>query len=143
MIDRLAGPEDHLWPRDRWPAVKLDTPLSVGARGGHGPIRYEVVRYEPGRAVAFRFVHPTGLVGEHRFEYDGATLRHVLEGGTTGSMRVGWPLAFRWLHDALAEDALDRAEGRPPRRLGLWVRILRWAARNQRRSTRPSAVARG
>jgi hypothetical protein len=48
-------------------------------------------------------------------------------------MRFGWPLAVRWLHDALIEDALDRAETAtaarpvPARRWSPWVRLLRAA----------------
>jgi hypothetical protein len=40
LIDGLASANDKLWPHDRWPAMKFDRPLSVGAIGGHGPIRY-------------------------------------------------------------------------------------------------------
>lgn len=61
-------------------------------------------------------------------------------------MRLGWPLAVRWLHDVVLEDLLDRAEdavGTPPaqraRRSG-WVRAILWADRAWRR-TRSSAGA--
>ncbi len=54
LIDGLAGREDRLWPGDRWPPMRLDRPLEVGASGGHGPIRYTVEAYEPGRWVRFR-----------------------------------------------------------------------------------------
>jgi hypothetical protein len=37
-------------------------------------------------------------------------LRHTLTGHPRGWLRFGWPLCFRWLHDALIEDACDRAE---------------------------------
>lgn len=36
LIGRLTSPRDMLWPRDRWLAFKLDRPLSIGAKGGHG-----------------------------------------------------------------------------------------------------------
>jgi hypothetical protein len=49
LIDGLAGPDDRLWPSDRWPAMRFDRPLGVGARGGHGPVRYAVGAYVPGR----------------------------------------------------------------------------------------------
>ncbi|MCA1626683.1 MAG: hypothetical protein LC742_01790 [Acidobacteria bacterium] len=61
-------------------------------------------------------------------------LRHVLEVRVAGMARLSWPLAFRWLHDALIEDALDRAEnfGRPSpvkqREWSWWVNLLRLAA---------------
>ena len=114
LIDGLAGPDDALWPSDRWPAMRFDRPLQPGGRGGHGPIRYDVEGYEPGRRVRFRFTAPAGLEGWHGFEVErsetGATLRHVLEARARGRMRVFWPIVLRPLHDALIEDALDRAE---------------------------------
>ena len=125
LIDRLAGDDDRLWPSDRWPPMRFDRGLAVGARGGHGPVRYEVVAHEPGRLAAFRFAPGVGLEGTHRFEREGTTLRHVLEARTRGSGRLSWPLAFRWLHDACVEDALDRAAGAPPRPHSVGVRLLR------------------
>lgn len=142
LVDSLASEEDGLWPRDRWPAMRFDRPLGVGAVGGHGPIRYRVETYEPGRTVRFRFTAPRGFEGTHRFEVEAvdgaespgrgqARLRHVLEMRTSGPALLSWPLVFRPLHDALIEDALDRTErhvgGSPrPRRWSPWVRVLRW-----------------
>ncbi|MFB6520879.1 hypothetical protein [Streptomyces sp. NPDC056401] len=85
--ERILRADDRLWPHGSWPAMRLDPCLSVGAKGGHGPIRYTVSAYEPG-------------------------------------VRVSWPLVFRWLHDALAEDALDRAE---PACSGTVARPARWS----------------
>jgi hypothetical protein len=54
---------------------------------------------------------------------------------TTGPARLSWPLAFRWMHDACLEDALDRAEAActdtapPPSRWSPYVRLLRSLAR--------------
>ena len=138
LIDKLASRDDLLWPRERWPAMKLDRPLGVGARGGHGPIRYVVEAYKPGRSVRFRFIAPRGFVGTHELDLaevaPGASrLRHVLEMRVEGLARVSWPLAFRWLHDALIEDALDRAAALGQTTTGgrrNWsrpVRVLRWA----------------
>jgi hypothetical protein len=143
LIDSLSSPGDRLWPSARWPAMRLDAPLARGARGGHGPIRYWVESYEPGARVVFRFEHASRLVGTHRFELEpasgrGTVLRHVAEGRPYGWMRLGWPLCFRWLHDAAVEDALDRAQaelaGRAwePRPLGAWVMAVRWAAAKRR-----------
>jgi hypothetical protein len=136
LLDQLASPTDALWPHHRWPPIRLDRGLQVGAVGGHGPIHYRVVGYEPARMIAFQFTGPQGLHGEHRFEViagiDGCRLRHVLEGHTTGRMRLLWPLVYRPLHDALIEDGLDHAEQalsghtrRPPRPWSLHVRMLR------------------
>ena len=150
LIDGLAGPDDRLWPAHRWPPMRFDRGLVAGARGGHGPIRYEVAEHVPGERAVFRF---TGgrLDGTHRFELwrsgDGQLLRHVLEGRARGSMRLAWPLAFRWLHDACVEDALDRAEAAirgaayEPRPLGAWVRLLRRLLRRRRRAPQPATSA--
>jgi hypothetical protein len=140
MIDRLGASNNALWPGERWPPMRFRGPLAVGTSGGHGPIRYTVEAYEPGRSVRFRFTAPRGFIGVHGFEVEeiaagSVRLRHVLEMRLEGWARLSWPLAFRWLHDALLEDALERAEAfsaaRPvrQRRWSLWVRVLRLMAR--------------
>lgn len=141
LIDGLSSPTDALWPGDGWPRMRLDGGLLPGARGGHGPVRYRVAAHEPGRRVRFAFEPPrsgfaAGLTGEHRFEVEPAgdgtcVLRHVIEGRAAGTMLLKWPLLVRPLHDALVEDALDRAERRltggvaTPARWSRWVRLLR------------------
>lgn len=138
LLDTLASGRDRLWP-DRWPPMEFSTPLGVGADGGHGRIRYRVTAYEPGRRVEFRFTPATGLTGGHFAEVlDGdhpgsSVLRHTAVVDRTASprMRVLWPLAIRWLHDACVEDLLDKAAvelGHPPARpvrWSRWVRLLR------------------
>ncbi|MEW6279588.1 MAG: SRPBCC family protein [Candidatus Eremiobacterota bacterium] len=111
LIDSLAGPDDRLWPHDRWPPIRFDRPLQVGARGGHGPVRYDVVAYHPGRLVRCRFTAPVGFDGYHELSLlpDGC-LRHLIVARMTGPALLSWPLVFQPLHDALVEDALDRAE---------------------------------
>ena len=143
LIDGLASAKDMLWPVDRWPAMRFDRPLAVGASGGHGPIRYAVESYVPGRSVQFHFKEPKGLLGAHRFEIeplDGgrALLRHVIDMRATGLTWLAWTLAIRPLHNALLEDALDRAEvftGKqlPPRALSTWVKAIRWMLRRKRK----------
>jgi len=150
LIDGLASRDDALWPRDRWPAMKLDRPLGVGAAGGHGPIRYFVEEYEPGRSVRFRFTRPRGFDGSHRFEITQAVdgrvrLRHVLEMRASGPALLTWPFLYQPLHDALLEDALDRAGstlGLPiaPRRWSAWVKVLRWALRRRARQGKRSRL---
>lgn len=88
----------------------------MGAVGGHGPIRYFVEAYVPGHSITFRFTGPRGFHGTHGLTVEedaargGVRLRHELSMRTSGVARLLWPLVFRWLHDALLEDALDRAE---------------------------------
>lgn len=135
LLDSLTSPHDVLWPSKHWPRMRLDKPLGVGATGGHGPIRYSVVDYEPGRKVTFEFLSPRGFVGRHWFEVlgdgqSGATLRHTIDMSLVGFALLSWPIAIRPLHDALVEDALTNAQvalGEPPTPVpwSPWVRLLR------------------
>jgi len=136
LIDSLASKNDRLWPRNEWPAMRLDGPLRVGAAGGHGPVRYFVTHYKPGRRVEFQFTNPAGFNGRHSFTAISRTknstiLRHELAMSPSGTAVLTWPLFFRPLHDALIEESLDRAENECgalpdlPHRRSLWTRILR------------------
>jgi hypothetical protein len=135
LLDTLASKNDRLWPKENWPSMRFDRPLSVGATGGHGPIRYTVERYESGRLIRFRFTAPHGFDGYHAFGVEdcdvGARIRHELVMRTHGIATVSWLLAFRPLHDALIEEALDKAElvttGRlnGPARWSMYVYALR------------------
>jgi len=156
LIDSLASEGDLLWPggagADKaWPRMKLDRPLAVGAQGGHGPIRYRVEEYVPGRLVRFRFSAPRGFHGFHCLEVfepaEGrAGLKHTLAMTTSGWALITWPLIFRPLHDALIEDALSKAESslglpRQYRDWSPWVKGLRWLLAASRRK-RPGAAGR-
>lgn len=151
LIDSLASPRDALWPTKAWPPMKLDRPLCIGTTGGHGPIRYVVEEYLPGRSVRFRFIAPHGFDGIHCFDCIGETgqptvLRHTLSMTARGMAMLSWPLAFRPLHDALLEDALAQAQAT----LGLepqvhswsrWVKVLRWGISGVR--ARPQDIPKG
>ncbi|OLT24436.1 hypothetical protein BJF83_24225 [Nocardiopsis sp. CNR-923] len=150
LVDTLSSPDDRLWPRHDWPAMRLDSPLTTGARGGHGPVRYTVEEYLPGRLVRFRFGAPRGFDGFHEFTVrpdgsTGAVLGHLVSMRLRGPAHLTWPLAFRWLHDALIQDCLDRAERaltgtvRAPARWSPYVRLLRALA--SRRPPAPGAAA--
>ncbi|MCP3797747.1 SRPBCC family protein [Allokutzneria sp. A3M-2-11 16] len=135
LLDDLLDLDRTIWPVDRWAPMAMDRPLGVGARGGHGPIRYDCTAYEPGRLVEFTFTPKMGLKGTQALEVlpgprpGTSLLRHTATGRTVGLMRLLWPLAIRWLHDALLEDLLDRAAtavGHPPAqpaRWPLWTRL--------------------
>jgi hypothetical protein len=58
LLNSRASDEDRIWPCEHWPAMRFDRPLSVGASGGHGPIGYRIVEYQPGQRVRFRFTGP-------------------------------------------------------------------------------------
>lgn len=149
LLDRLGSPQDVLWPSWAWPPMVLDRPLAVGARGGHGPIRYRVTAHEPGRRVEFTFHPRIGMHGTHTFTVRSAgpgrtVLRHVVEARMSGRMRFAWPVAVRWLHDALIEDLFDNAERvlgvgpTRPARWSPWVRLVRRLLVTRRgRSRRP------
>jgi hypothetical protein len=137
FIDNLASDQDILWPRENWPPMRLDRPLSVGAAGGHANIRYVVDSYEPGRYIRFRFTAPQGFIGTHCFSLDEINpdvvrIKHEIKMKLKGSARLWWPAAIRWLHDAVVEDAFDKAEawlGSPPlhkRTWSNWVKFLRY-----------------
>jgi len=137
LIDTLSSAGEALWPRETWPAMRFDRPLAAGARGGHGPIRYDVESYEPGRSIRFRFTGPRGFDGTHGYEVvdtpGGSLLRQRLEMKTSGIALISWPLLFRPLHDALIEDSFTKAELElgieiRERPWPLRVRCLRWLA---------------
>jgi hypothetical protein len=130
VIDRVV----ELWPR-AWPPLVLDRPLGVGAKGGHAFVRYSCTDYVPGERVEFTFSPRFGLVGTHVLEVVPGGVRHTISARSRGWMLLGWPLAVRWLHDALFEDLFDnaaRALGHPPvhrARWSPWVRLMRTATK--------------
>jgi hypothetical protein len=143
LLNSLSADKDRLWPCESWPPMRLDRPLEEGAKGGHGPIRYQVIKFEPGKRVRFEFMGPAGFEGFHEFKLISrsqveTSIRHEIHMKATGQALLTWPIIFRPLHDALIEDAFNKAE----RQVGLsaadsdwsaWVRILRFLFRNRRR----------
>lgn len=144
LLATLGQPNDQLWPRD-WVPLRLDGPLGVGADGGHGPIRYHVTAYEPGKRVEFTFHPRTGITGMHEFTVEALSpgscrLRHVLEATPKGIMRIALPLFVRSLHDAVLEDLLDNAQRHAegtvsnPARWSWWVKLWRFLTREKSES---------
>ena len=141
VLATLGSPHDKAWPGTGWPRMILDRPLAVGARGGHGPIRYVVESREPGFA-AFRFTND-GVDGWHAFEILEATahhcvLEHRIEAQLSGASLLKWVFIVRPLHDACVEDALSQVQMSlglqpPPRRWSWYVRLLMHVLRNRRR----------
>jgi len=89
MIDTLGSAGDVVWPSERWPPMKLDRPLQVGAAGGHGPIRYRVESYEPGRRGVPRYRAAKGLVPSGRIPaLAGPEIRRASESTCSGKSAV-------------------------------------------------------
>jgi len=119
LLDTLgAGERDLVWPSRHWAPLRLDRPLAVGARGGHGAVRYRVAEYEPGGGrVVFAF-EPEGALsgfnGWHMFEAapdrDGSVLRHLVVARADLRTALRWCLLVKPIHDAAIEDALDEVE---------------------------------
>jgi hypothetical protein len=147
LVGALGGERDALWPNDLWPGTQLrfDRALGLGARGGHGVIRYAVEAYEPGSFVQFRFEPGQGLAGFHRFDIvplsDGRTrLAHTLDTRLEGTARLMRPLLLR-MHDTLIRQLLDNAQratgGRveQPTPMAWWMRAMNAV---EARLTRPA-----
>lgn len=153
VIDEIATPSRTVWPHRTWPPLVLDDGLRVGSSGGHGPIRYDVAAHQPGASVVFRFDPAGGLDGTHRLAVEalpdgGSRIVHTIVARPVGIGRVLWPVATRWLHEALLQDLLDGAEReltggvRSPARWSPWVRVLRRAfGRAARRAERPAGLS--
>jgi deazaflavin-dependent oxidoreductase (nitroreductase family) len=116
LIDTLGSEHDRLWPSQKWPtmAIGFDRALAVGAKGGHGPIRYVVSEYIPSEAVEFCFDPRSGLEGTHRLLVEALApgrsgLTHTVD-ASLGLRYVAVLPAFRAMHDAVLGDLLDRAE---------------------------------
>ena len=102
-------------------------------------IRYRVTEYVPGRRVEFEFEpmeHLCRFSGRHYFEVAArpahTILRHTIDVETNLANWIYWKIFIERIHDAVIEDAFDKAErfaGVPhPRksRWSLYVRFLRW-----------------
>jgi hypothetical protein len=61
LLLTLSSKEDKIWPKEQWPAMKLDNGLLEGSKGGHGPIRYTVAQFIPKQLIQFQFQQPRGF----------------------------------------------------------------------------------
>ncbi len=135
LIKTLSTENDKIWPKGKWPAMKFEGGIKVGAKGGHGPIRYTVEKYDPNDTIQFRFSKPTGLNGIHKFEItemaDNQTeVKHTIDMNTEGTGTWLWIFGIRSLHDALIEDGFDRFENNfadevKSTEWSWWVKFLR------------------
>ncbi|MFI9236239.1 DUF2867 domain-containing protein [Streptomyces sp. NPDC053079] len=129
LLDRLSADDDPVFPVPAWPPMRFDRPLGVGATGGHGPIRYSVTAYEPGRRVRFDFT-PSGT-GFHEMtveplDDERCRVSHVLEADMRGARLLRWHAVVRPLHDTVVEEMLDNFERAAT---GTLARPVRWSPR--------------
>lgn len=115
ILNTLSSNDDKLWPKEKWPPMIFRKGLTVGAIGGHGPIKYSINTYIPGSLIEFTFVKPDGFKGVHRFEVteienNKTELKHTIDMMLSGKGILTWHIAIRWLHDALIEDCFDKVE---------------------------------
>tara|TARA_B110000003_G_scaffold84360_1_gene86374 strand:+ start:157 stop:657 length:501 start_codon:yes stop_codon:yes gene_type:complete len=135
ILNTLSYDNDLIWPKEKWPAMKFKGRIKVGAKGGHGPIRYLVEEYNPNEIIQFRFSKPNGFNGIHKFEINELSkekteIKHTIDMNTYGKGTLMWTLVIRPLHNALIQDAFDKIENNFSKTLKLtkwnfWVRFLR------------------
>ncbi|MCK8479887.1 hypothetical protein [Psychroserpens algicola] len=137
LFQTLATSEDKIWPKEKWPAMRLNDGLQIGSQGGHGRIRYTVVDFKPGFYVKFQFTKPIGFQGIHELtiKEESVTtteIRHNIKMETKSVKATFlWVFIIRWLHDALIEDAFDKVEqhfssSETTTSYNLWVACLRY-----------------
>lgn len=142
IFDSLSTKNDQLWPKEKWPPMVFRKGLKDGAIGGHKPIRYSINKYIPGSFIEFKFLKPDGFHGFHRFEIteienDKTEIKHTIDMTVSGKGIFTWYIAFKWLHDALLEDCMDKAENnflteKKKTEWNLWVLFLRRILREKR-----------
>lgn len=136
LLSDITALNRLFWPHEKWPRIRFKNGLSTGNSGGHGPIRYDIEKYQPGQYIHFRFTKPKGIVGHHKLELNkiddlNTEIKHSVVAQSYGMGTYKWLFIIRWLHDALLEDAMDKIENQVTSKTkhtswNLWVRILRW-----------------
>ena len=135
LLKTLSTADDRIWPYEKWPAMKFKEGLKVGSKGGNGPIRYTVEKYDPDEMIRFRFSRPQGFHGSHTFELkalggEATEIKHTIAMRTIGKATWLWILGIRSLHNALIEDSFDKLENQCSEQTkrtpwNFWVRFLR------------------
>ena len=135
ILNSLSTNNDQLWPKEKWPPMIFRKGLMEGATGGHRPIKYSIKKYIPGILLEFKFIKPDGLIGIHKFEIteienDKTEIKHTIDMTVSGKGIFIWYIAVKWLHNALLEDCMDKAENnflteKKKTEWNLWVLFLR------------------
>ncbi len=134
LFRTLASENDLMLATNKWSPMQLDNGLQIGSKGGHGPIKYHIVEYNPEEFVVFKF-DLKGFDGTHKFNIqeinqNRTELSHIIDMRTSGFSTIKWIFAIRWLHDAYIEDAFDKVENhfsttKKRNEWSLWVKLLR------------------
>ncbi len=135
ILKTLSTDNDKIWPKDQWPPMRFKGGLKIGAKGGHGPIRYAVEKYNPNEIIQFRFSRPNGFNGIHKFEINAVAdakteIKHTIDMRTVGKGTLAWVFGIHSLHNALIEDGFDTLENnflekKKSTTWNFWVRFLR------------------
>ncbi|TPN86296.1 hypothetical protein [Aquimarina algicola] len=135
LLETLATDDDKIWPKEKWPTMKFQDGIKIGSKGGHGPIKYCIERYNPSEIIEFRFLKPHGFNGIHKFELTELTkekteIKHTIDMHTRGKGTLLWILGIKSLHNALIEDGFDKLENnfiehQKSTKWNFWVRFLR------------------
>lgn len=143
LLATLSTENDRIWPKEKWPKMKFKNGIQVEAKGGHGPIRYSVEKYNLNEIIQFRFSKPYGFNGIHKFEIkelaDNQTeIKHTIDMNTEGKATLMWIFAIRSLHNALIEDGFDKLENNfsdnpKSTEWNMWVRFIRKQIAKKRR----------
>lgn len=135
LLTTLSSENDRIWPDENWPKMRFEDGMKTGSDGGHGPIRYKLVEYNPNGNIVFNFQKPVGFNGIHKLEVSAidssnTEIRHTIDMTTTGTGTFLWSVAIGPLHNALIEDAFDKIQDQfghnfTKSKWSLWVRVLR------------------
>jgi len=135
LLKTLSTDNDKIWPKENWPAIKFKGGIKVVVKGGHGPIRYAVEKYNPNELIQFKFSKPTGFNGIHKFELEEldknkTEIKHTIDMNAKGKGIFIWAFAIRSLHNALIEDGFDKIENnlsdsKKKTEWNFWTKLLR------------------
>jgi hypothetical protein len=135
LFKTLASPNDLVWPYEKWPAIKFKNGLHVGSEGGHGRIRYTIIKFIEGKSIKFQFSKPEGFIGTHELKIEKINseitlISHEIRMETSLKATLLWVFIIRWLHNALIKDAFIKVENyfvseKREIKHSFWVLILR------------------
>lgn len=136
LLKTLSTKQDKVWPKACWPAMRFKNGLKVGAKGGHGIIRYTVETLDIEKQIVFRFLKPKDFNGIHEFKIktidaNVTEVEHSIIMETEGLATLKWIFVIRWLHDALIENAFDTIENnflefKKHTKWNVWVSLWRF-----------------